>query len=344
MSAKSWVNLSIRSGISVLILAIGIHIVNNLNRQPVGIPRPYTTFITDNSTATPILETTTPFPQTPICLGQNLQVGDFLAFRIWMPHADKELFRMDVDGTNACQLTMNTIADDQPSISPDGAKIAFVSFDEVYRPGIYIMKSDGTNHTRLTSGGSAYSFPDWSPDGMQLVFQATINELFDLYAINISGTNLRNLTNDVTLDTTPSWSPDGKRIAFASDRTFDPKGYVEQGNSYEIYVMDSDGSNVHRLTNNERTDISPEWSPDGQKIAFVSDSELYVINVDGTDLRQLTNSDRFFANSPIWLPDGQHIAFASGTIYIINPEDLNVQPLLPGIPGVRITQIDGWWR
>lgn len=258
-----------------------------------------------------------------------------------MHDADKELFRADANGGNICQLTTNTKVDDQPSISPDGTKIAFVSSDSNYRLGIFIMNIDGTNLYQLTSGGSAYSFPDWSPDGKQLIFQATIDELFDLYTINVDGSELRNLTNDVTLDTTPAWSPDGRQIAFASDRTFDPNGYVEQGDSFEIYTMESDGSNVRRLTINERWDISPAWSPDGNSIVFVSAGALYIINVNGSDPRRLTSSDDFYANSPVWLPDGQHVSFAAGAIYKIDPFGYNRPSLMAQIPGAYIAQVDG---
>ena len=76
-------------------------------------------------------------------------------------------------------------------------------------------------------------------------------------------------------DGSPAWSPDGQKIMFSSKR---------DGNS-EIYTMDTDGKNQHRLTDNSALDTSPAWSPDGQKIAFVSDRdgncEIYVMDADG---------------------------------------------------------------
>lgn len=309
------------------------------DRKPVGIPHPYTTFITDNSTATAdVFKTPTPSLQLPECSAQPAPTGGFLVFTVWTYRADKELFRADINGANRCQLTNNIVADAQPSISPDGKQIAFVSFDEVVQQSIFIMNSDGTNRRQLTNGGSAYSFPEWSPDGNQLIFQATIDELFDLYIMNGDGSALHKLTNNVTLDIMPDWSSDGRSIVFASDQTFDPAGFVHQSNSYEIYAIDADGSNFRRLTYNERLDRSPTWSPDNQKIAFLSDNRLYVINADGSSLRQLTDSDTY---SPVWLPDSRRIAFLTGgTVYTVDIEHSTIEPLTQGITS---SEMDIWW-
>jgi dipeptidyl aminopeptidase/acylaminoacyl peptidase len=327
--------------IFVVILQFAREITESTPPPPVGTPGIYTTFITDNSTATPRTDrTVTPIPRIQDCFTLPTPQAGFFVFRIWTKDADKELFRADIDGNNFCQLTRNEVADDQPSISPDGSLIAFVSFDEHLQLGIYLMNIDGTDRMRLAGGGTAYSFPAWSPDGQQLVFQATINELFDLYIINSDGTGLRKLTNDMSLDTQPEWSPDGQQIAFISDRTFDPEGFVRQGASYEIYVMNSDASNIRRLTNNEQLDRSPVWSPDGQQIAFVSNSNLYLMNSDGTDLRQITDSDDFFANSSALFLEGQELGFLydhSLATYTINIETRNVQPFV-----VSGEEIDMW--
>src|SRR5216117_1854859 len=100
--------------------------------------------------------------------------------------------------------------------------------------------------------------------------------------MNADGSDPRNLTNNPGGDDTPAWSPDGTRIAFTSAR---------DGN-WEIYVMNADGSNATRLTDNGAQ--MPAWSPDGTRIAFTSardgNWEIYVMNADGSDPRNLTNN------------------------------------------------------
>ena len=92
------------------------------------------------------------------------------------------------------------------------------------------------------------------------------------------------------------------QIAFASNRD----------DNWEIYIMDTDGKNVHNLTNNAGDDIAPVWSPDGSQIAFISrrvnKQNLYRMNADGTNLVKLTDNS-FQISAPAWSPDGQRIAF-----------------------------------
>jgi len=104
----------------------------------------------------------------------------------------------------------------------------------------------------------------------------------------------------------PSWSPDGSRIAFASDR----------GGNADIWIMNSDGSNLVNVTDHEAKDHSPAWSPDGDWIAFASvrDSlywELYLMRPDGSDVQRLTWWEDASDLSPTWSPDGTRLAFAS---------------------------------
>jgi hypothetical protein len=126
-------------------------------------------------------------------------------------------------------------------------------------------------------------------------------------------------------DRAPSWSPDGSRIAFTSER---------DGND-EIYVMDADGSNQQRLTNDPAEDWWSSWSPDGSRIAFVSNrdgnDEIYVIDANGSNQQRLTDNpaeDR----SPSWSPDGSRITFTSDRdenyeIYVMDADGSNQQRL-----------------
>ena len=125
------------------------------------------------------------------------------------------------------------------------------------------------------------------------------------------------------------------RIAFDSDR---------DGN-FEVYVMNTDGSGLTRLTSNPAGDGSPAWSPDGTRIAFVSDRdgnfEVYVMNADGSGLTRLTD-DPASDDSPAWSPDGSRIAFHSdrdgnSEVYVMNADGTGLTRLTNNL------NRDGFW-
>ena len=205
------------------------------------------------------------------------------------------------------------------------SKIAFGS-DRDGNDEIYIINSDGTGLKRLTNNPAWDYHASWSPDGKKIAFNSSRDGNHEIYVMNSDGTEQKNLTNNPATDFFPSWSPDGKKIAFSSNRGGNFRGIY--GNS-EIYVMNSDGTEQKRLTNNPAEDYFASWSPDGKKIAFWSDrdgnDEIYVMNSDGTEQKNLTkNPARDF--NPFWSPDGKKIAFNSNRdgdfreIYVMNSD------------------------
>jgi dipeptidyl aminopeptidase/acylaminoacyl peptidase len=109
------------------------------------------------------------------------------------------------------------------------------------------------------------------------------------------------------------WSPDNQKITYTDSNTTSEPGEEREWN-WDIYVMDSDGSNIVNLSSHAATDIDSHWSPDGARLCFASNRagnfELYTIAADGTDLQRLTDTarDEFV---PRWSPDGSRIVFAS---------------------------------
>ena len=237
-----------------------------------------------------------------------------------------EIYAMDADGGNQRRLTNNPGRDRSPSWSPDGKRIVFVSNkDGDVRNGkptaeIYVMDADGGNQRNLTNHPDRDSSPSWSPDGKRIVFssdrdrgEAAHNT--EIYAMDDDGGNQERLTSNLTEDQHPSWSPDGKRIAFSARR--DGHFEAELGITYEIYVMDADGGNQQRLTENRNNDWNPSWSPDGKRIAFMSDRkgdavsfDIYIMNADGGNQQKLTNN-RGWDGSPSWSPNSKRIVFVS---------------------------------
>ena len=183
-----------------------------------------------------------------------------------------EIYLMDDNGKNQRNLTNHPDRDLAPSWSPDGKRIAFISDRDGHVPKgrvlpnfeIYVMDADGRNQQNLTNHPSHDSSPSWSPDGKRIAFVSGRDRFLDIhgfptseiYVMDADGENPQNLTNNRNDDGAPSWSPDGKRIVFMSEREGHFIGDFEIITS-EIYVMDVDGGNEQRLTENRKNDGGP---------------------------------------------------------------------------------------
>ncbi len=219
---------------------------------------------------------------------------------------NREIFRMNPDGSDVTNLTDHEGIDDTPAWSPDGTRVAFASERDGNRE-IYVMDADGSNQKRLTDNSADDWNPVWSPDGWRIAFETDRNGNTEIYVMSsVDGSSQSNLTNNSARDWNPDWSPDGDEIVFQTDRN---SSYYR-----DIYVMDTDGSNQRNLTNTESRNERPAWSPDGRQIAFDSDldgnREIYIMDADGDNIEQVTN-DEGRDTAPTWSPDGEQLAFVS---------------------------------
>jgi Tol biopolymer transport system component len=167
------------------------------------------------------------------------------------------------------------------------------------------------------------------------VFPCTINKNNEVCKSALDGSNQINLTNNPANDSVPDWSPprfslEGNKIVFESDRV----GGLYQ---YEIFVMNSDGSDQTRLTYNQGNDLIPILSPDNKHVVFLSwqdgNSEVYLIGIDGSGQINLTNNPAF-DQPAFWLPDGQIVFFSTrdgsdGKSYVMNSDGSNQVPYTP---------------
>ncbi len=252
-----------------------------------------------------------------------------------------EIYSMKPDGSDVVRLTNDRGGDYWPDLwmppSPEARQqddhpIAFVST----RGGaaqIYTMNADGSDPRRLTNERSDSYFPAWSPDGTQIAYYVHLTwQSWALVVIQADGTGRRQVTEGsgcAVCAFGPYWSPDGKRIGFTIEP--DPRPTCEI-KSTEIGVVNADGTDCRRLTENTWTDLFCGWSPDGRSILYASNREgrdqVYRADADHSNERRLTETGTT-NHMPAWSPDGTKIAFVSNRdgndeIYVMNADGSNV--------------------
>ena len=229
---------------------------------------------------------------------------------------DSEIFIIDVDGSNLQQLTNNSWDDEFPAVSSDDDRIVFQS----KRDGnweIYVMDIDGRNQTRVTNNNSWDRLPTWSPDGQQIAFLSDRGGQFAVYVMDADGQNVHQVANTGKRDGHVSWSTSNQLV-------FNTGG--DRSRFWYVVVSDADGGNLQSLTDNGNW--SPEWSPDGRSIVFVSsrfggdtNPGIFVMDADGLNQRQLYDSPDYEWGAR-WSGDGQFILFTQSpnnqdNIYIV---------------------------
>ena len=181
--------------------------------------------------------------------------------------------------------------------------------------------------------------PAFSPDGRQIVFSGLDGGLSDLFIVNIDGSGLRRLTHDKYADLNPVWSPDGRYLAFMTDRGPGTDFATLTVGDLRIALYDLQANAVLALDHMERgQNVSPQWSPDGQQVAFVSDrngvANIYLYDIAGRELHQLTDLytgvQGITPISPVlsWAREADRLAFVyyqqnEFSVYtVVNPRSL----------------------
>jgi TolB protein len=170
---------------------------------------------------------------------------------------------------------------------------------------IYLVDVDGYNAIPITRNGSINLQPAWSPNGSSLVYTSFRAGNPDLYVTDLTDAKTRRVSARKGLNTGGSWNPAGTVLAATLSLN---------GNS-DIYTLDPfSGEQIARLTTEPGIDTSPVFSPDGSRIAFVSErsggAQVYVMSASGGDARRVTFHGSYNTD-PAWSPDGQKLAYVS---------------------------------
>ena len=211
-----------------------------------------------------------------------------------------ELQVADADGFNAQSVLASREPIMSPTWSPDGSRIAYVSFDQK-KPIVVVQNlAQGTTQVVANFRGNN-SAPAWSPDGRTLAVALSKDGLTQIYRIPATGGTPQRLTDSSGIDTNPNFSPDGQWIAFTSDR----------GGSPQIYRMPASGGPAQRLTFEGTYNVAPKYSPDGKNIAFVQrEGGRFRIAMMELATGQVTVlTDGTLDDSPSFAPNGKMILY-----------------------------------
>ena len=217
------------------------------------------------------------------------------------------IWRRREKGTMLQRITTGTGWEQSPSISADGRRIVYATFQEDTRLEIV---DRSTGHRVLLHDARHVSSPAISPDGRSVVLSSSRENAADLWKLNLRDerpmdSSMR-LTRQPGSCTNPVFSRDGRWIAY----------YRVIDGQRDVWVVDSEGGSPHQITDSTATDVQPDWSPDDRRIAFCSDRsgsmQVWIVDVaDGSAQgapRELTNIAGT-VERPIWSPTGDELAF-----------------------------------
>lgn len=215
---------------------------------------------------------------------------------------------MDANGGNADTVVSGTVY--SPAWSPDGSRFAVVQNGD-----IWTYDAAGLNPVQVTSGSAEDETPAWSPDGARIAFGRVLIGKEAIFVANASGSGTpKQLSKPAAglYDFYPAWSPDGKRIAFNRDKNH---GYK----SYDIWVMNANGTAAKGWIDDGVFNGYPAWSPDSKRIAYEQAVKgvtvLRTRAYPGGKAKTVVSTTAY---EPEYSPDGRKIVFmTSSGVYVV---------------------------
>jgi TolB protein len=213
-----------------------------------------------------------------------------------------ELQVADADSQNAITVVASPEPIISPTWSPDGQKLAYVSFEDK-KPVVYVQSLQDGRRQAVAKFRGSNSAPAWSPDGRQLAVTLSKDETSQIYLLNPESGDLKRFTRGGALDTEPVYSPDGRWLYFTSDR----------GGSPQIYRASLENGETSRITFEGGYNVSPALTPDGKTMAFVHrrDGRFHVAVMDLNNRQMQVLTDTAYDESPSFAPNGRLVLYAT---------------------------------
>ena len=213
-----------------------------------------------------------------------------------------ELHIADADGQNAQAALISKEPIISPAWSPDGGRLAYVSFENK-KPVVFVHSLATGKRIVVANFKGSNSAPAWSPDGKRLAVVLSKEGGSQIFLVNADGSGVQRLASSAGVDTEPNFSPDGQSIYFTSDR----------GGSPQIYRIGVGGGEVQRITFEGSYNVTPRLSPDARSMAFISRRDgsfrLAVMDLASKQVQVLTDSHK--DESPSFAPNGRMILIAT---------------------------------
>jgi len=213
-----------------------------------------------------------------------------------------ELHIADADGAGAQTALASREPIISPSWSPDGSRLAYVSFENK-KPVVYVHSLVSGQRQVVANFKGSNSAPAWSPDGRQLAVVLSKDGGSQIYLIGADGSNPRRITSSGAIDTEPFFAPDGQTIYFTSDR----------GGSPQVYRMPAGGGEAARVTFDGTYNVSPRISGDGKTLIYIARDagrfQLRSLDLASRQGQALTDGVR--DESPTFAPNGKMILYAT---------------------------------
>lgn len=218
---------------------------------------------------------------------------------------DKKKFELqiaDADGFGPKTIYSSPKQLMSPAWSPDGRKLAYVSFEND-RSEIYVQDLSTGTRSKLSSQPGINSAPAWSPDGSFMAMTLSVGGNPDIYIMELNSRKLRKLTNHHGIDTEADWTPDGRYVVFTSNRSGSP----------QLYQIPAGGGSPTRLTFDGNYNAAASVSPSGDTVSMVHSSgrgyQIGIMNIDGSNFRLLTEGT--LDEAPSFAPNGSMIIYST---------------------------------